>query len=525
MANFIFDNPKRGNVLVFANPSVTVSAPEQHQPMDSDFLRWLKDPNAIRIVLIEAVARVNGVETTRYISNYGWKSGPADTPANTHYEPIMTTGVQYTEQLSLTGQASLSTGDIEIDNTNGTRESWLSDIWTNRTIKAWIGDERWSRDKFQPFFNGVMAPIARKSPTKLALKLRDKSKRLDGAITEHKLGGTGVNAESIIPLCFGECHNVTPLLIDEGLLKYQVHDGAIEGFIEVRVSGQRVAYIPDVATGTFILVRQPTGPVTCSVWGDKFQGVYRNTVSSLIQRIVTGFGKDYDRFTTDDLDLANLNNFEINNQQAVGLYISDRTNVLIACQMLANSVSAQISMSRLGLLRLIKLGLSKAPTVRDVLQHEFVANDDGTTINPVSTIDPVAAIKINYCKNWTQQKGLITDIPAEHLSLFASDWLTVSAVNPQIKDDYRLSGEVIPTESMLLDEAEAQAQADWQLDLWKDAHATYEAIGYPELLELQLGQEIMVYNDQDSMSQGKRAFIMRLSPDYDNGNVRVGFLV
>lgn len=525
MANLIFDNPKRGNVLVFTNPSQVTTGVGDYPPMDTNFLAWLKDPDAIRVVLIEATAMVDGVETVRYMSNVGWKSGPNDVPPNTHYEPIVTTGVQFTEQLSLTGQASLSVGDIEIDNTNGTRESWLDDIWTNRSIKAWIGDERWPRNKFERFFNGVMAPIARKSPTKLALKLRDKSKRLDGAMTEHKLGGEGANADAIIPLCFGECHNVTPLLIDAGLLRYQVHDGPIEGIIEVRVNGQPVAFTADNSTGTFILTRQPAGAVTCDVWGDKFEGLYRNTVASLIRRIVTGFGKLVDRFDESDLDVNNLNMFEINNQQAVHLYISDRTNVLIACQMLANSVGAQISMSRLGLLRLIKIALPATGTVRPVYQHEFVANDDGTTLTPSGNIDPVAAIKLNYAKSYTVQKGLVTDIRAEDIEMFASEWLTVTSVDPDTQSDHKLSGEVLPTDTQLIDEAEAQAEANRQLALWKEVHIPYEGDGYPELLELQLGQPIMVYNDHNSMSEGKPGIVMRLTPDWDNCHVRVGFLV
>lgn len=526
MTNLVFDSSRTpSGALIFDNPTRTVGGGQIYPPMSADFLAWLKNPDAIRVVLIEAVAMVDGVEVTRYMSNKGWKSGPNDTPMNTHYEPIVTTGVQFTEQLSLTGQASLSVGDIEIDNGNGARESWLDDIWTNRPIKAWIGDERWARDKFRLFFNGVMAPIARKSPTKIALKLRDKSKRLDAAMTERKLGGNGPNADSIIPLCFGECHNITPLLIDAGLLKYQVHDGAIEGFIDVRVNGKPVAFIPDVATGTFILVRQPAGAVTCSVWGDKFGGVYRNTVSSLIQRIVTGFGKDVDRFTNDDLDLVNLNTFEVNNQQAVGLYISDRTNVLIACQMLASSLGAQISMSRLGQMRLIQIALPALGSSRAVLQSEFVADDNGKTITPNSNIDPVAAVKLAYCKNWTPQKGLLTDIPADALDLLESDWLTVSAVDPVVKIKHKLSGDVIQRDTMLIDEAEAQAEADRELNLWKEAHITYEGDGYPELLELQLGQRITVYNDQDSMSEGKEGIVMALTPDWDNCRVKVGFLV
>lgn len=522
MTNFVFDNPKRvSGALVFDSPIRTAVA-TIYPPMDSDFVAWLKDKFAIRLMLFEAVALVNGVETIRYFSNFGWKSGPNDTPANQYYPPLAKTGIQFTQQLSLTGDTSrLATGDIEIDNLNGERESWLDDIWTGRPIRAWIGDERWSRADFVPIFIGVMAPIARKSDTKLALKIRDKSKRLDAAMTEHKLGGDGAAADSIIPLCFGECHNVTPLLIDAGLLKYQVHDGAIEGIIEVRVNGQKVAFIPDVATGTFILVRQPAGTVTCSVWGDKFGGVYRNTVSSLIQRIVTGFGKDTDRFTEADLDLNNLNTFDANNQQAVGLYVNDRTNVLIACQMLASSIGAQISMTRLGLMQLIKLAIPAPGVGRPIYQSEFV---EGTLL-PAGNVDPVAAIKLNFCKNWTPQKGLLTDIPAEHIAMFASDWLTVTSVNPEVKIDHKLSGEVIPDDTMLIDEVEAQAEADRRRDLWSEVHIPYEGDGYPELLDLQLGQPIIIYNDQYSMSDGKSGIVMRLTPDYESGHVKVGVLV
>jgi hypothetical protein len=43
-----------------------------------------------------------------------------------------------------------------------------------------------------------------------------------------------------------------------------------------------------------------------------------------VQRIATGFGKETDRFTLDDLDLANLAAFDAAHPQLVGLYLADR---------------------------------------------------------------------------------------------------------------------------------------------------------------------------------------------------------
>ncbi len=523
MGNLVFQNPHQAGALFFDNPHSLGPGGANEIPLSTDLITWLRNSTGIRLVLVKAMALINGVETPVYMSNHGWKSGPNDNPPNTHYAPIIKSGVQFSEQLQVKASSSLSLsmGDIEIDNVDGVRENWLDYIFTNRTIEAWIGDERWAFASFHRIFNGVMAPIARKSTTKLALKLRDKSKLLDAAMTEHKLGGLTANADSIIPICLGECHNITPLLINPALLQYQVNDGPIEGFIEVRVNGVQVAYIGDPATGTFVLLREPSGTVTCDVWGDKFGGVYRNTVGSLIRRVVTGYGKEMDRFTNADLDLVNLDQFEIDNPQAVGIYISDRTNVLVACQMLASSVGAQMSMSRLGLLRLIKIALPANGTVRKVYQHEFVAD----SLTPVGTIDPVAAIKLNFCRNWSPQKGIVSDIPAEAISLFESDVLTVSAVNETVRDQHKLSTEVIATDTYLVDQAEAQAMADAELEMWQEVHIPYEGEGFPELLELQIGQPVLIYYDDFSMSAGVPGIVMRLTPDWDNCHVRVGFLV
>jgi hypothetical protein len=304
---------------------------------DAQYLAWLQSGDAIRCVLVEATARVAGVETTRYLSTANYVTGALDAPAHTAYQAVVGGNLTITEKLSIDGSAALSAGDIELSNTGGALDAWLLDVWENRPVTIFMGDVRWPRADFRQLFAGTQAGLGCRDRATLNLGLRDKLQRLNTPVSDTRLGGSTDNKDRLIPLCFGECHNVEPLLIDPALLKYQVHGGAIERIIEVRDDGVPVNFTADLAAGTFTLTAQPAGVITCSVQGDKAGGVYRSTVGALVQRLATGYGKAADRFVAGDLDAANLAAFEAANPQPVGLYLLERTNVLAACADLAAS--------------------------------------------------------------------------------------------------------------------------------------------------------------------------------------------
>jgi hypothetical protein len=236
---------------------------------EAELIKWLKNESAIRCVLMEVGVLVDGVETTRYLSNKGYVTGPLDTPANTIYSPAISGGVSFTESLSLEGEPSLSYGDIELTNVQGDRDSWLNDVWTNRSVQVYIGDATWARSDFYKVFDGVVAGINSRARNKINLKISDTMQRLNTPLSEKKLGGTATNKDSLLPLCFGECHNVTPLISDPANHEYQVHDGAIEDIIEVRDNGVPVNFTKYLATGKFRLSQSPVGTITCSVQGAK----------------------------------------------------------------------------------------------------------------------------------------------------------------------------------------------------------------------------------------------------------------
>ncbi len=488
---------------------------------DADYLAWLKDPSAIRVTLIEVAVNVGGSEITRYLSTRPYVTGSADTPANQFYLPAAVTGVQFTEQLSLTGDASLSAGDIQIHNLNGERDSWLLDIWDNRQVQAFIGDIRWARADFRMIFNGIVATVEAPSRDVLALKIRDKLQQLNTPMIETKLGGTTPNKDSILPLTFGEVHNISALFTNPTTLEYQVHSGAVEDIFEVRDNGLPVSITKTNSTGKFVLNQQSAGAVTVSVQGDKGGGTYRNTISALIQRIVTGYGKASQRFTSGDLDATNLAAFESAHTQPVGAYFSDRTNVLVACQLLAGSVGAQMVMSRLGLLRLMQINLPAGGTPVVIDSTQMVERSLTVSQRPEVT----AALKLGFNRNYTVQADLVTTIPQQHKDLFAQEWLTSATTDSTVATNYKLDTEPTQIDTALQRRTDADAEGARRLAIWKVARTAYKFEGTADLLFLlELGTTVTLYNRRYNLQAGVTGMVISLAPDWDTGRVIVEVL-
>lgn len=487
---------------------------------DNEFQSWLASASALRLILIEVGVVAGGVTTTRYLSNRPYVTGPGDSPANLAYEPVLAGPPSFSEQLSLDGETSLSYGDVALENHEGQRDSWLNDVWVNQPVKAWLGDARWARGEFRLLFDGVVADIDSRDRTTLNLKLRDKMQRLNTPITERKLEGDGANKDALLPLAFGEVHNVTPLLADPVTLEYQVHDGAIEGVIEVRDNGKPVTVTAIPATGKFRLLAQPAGAITASVQGEK-AGNYRNTVGRLIRRIVTAYGKAEDRFTESDLDTASFDAFEADHPQPVGWYVAERDNVLEVCRQLAASVGVCLAMTRTGKLRLVKLELPAGGVPFDVTESHIRQGSLRLAGRP----GVAAAVKVGFCRNWTVQPGLQTSIPAGHRDLFASEWLTETVSDAAVQQAYRLHGEPVQRNTCLLRRTDAQAEALRELALRKVQRSVFEFDGYAELLQLELGQAVTLRHRRYGLGGGVPGVVVSLAPEWDGGTVKVGVMV
>lgn len=534
--------------------------------LNSAFVRrWLASNTAIRGILVEVSVLKQGdtSDTIRYLSSFGYTTNPTDTPANTEYEAIINDGIKFSEKLDLNGNPSLSAGDIEVNNPNGEYDSWLLDTWTNRAINVYFGDPSWPRGDFILIFSGVMSGVDSRTRNSINLQIRDKLQRLNTPISELKYADVAPYPDSsnqspihdpldpldtipdvYLPTLFGEAHNITPVLIDPANLVYCINFGSIKGVIEVRDNGvplSEESFDLNKTKGTIKILYPPAGAITISAKGDNtpqsigIGGDYRNTVASIITRLVTGYGKTEvnpstgqptitpspDRFTAADIDMDNFSAFEQNNQQPVGIFSVARENLLSICQQLASSVGAQLSMSRLGKLRLVSIAIPLSAT-RIIDGSSMIEK----TLQVGSKTTIQGSIKLGFTKNWTVQNSLSTNLPYDHKVLFAQEYSTTIQSDAQVISDNKLTAYPPQQDTLLITQPEAFAEANRRLDIFKKVRTIYKFTGTSELFNLNLGDSIVLINSRFGLTETTGVgLVISLSPDWINSKIIVEVLV
>lgn len=475
---------------------------------DAQFIAWLQSPACTPCVLAEVDdVLVSGTPTDFYLSSRGYVTKGSDTPAHTAYSHPIAGGCNISERLSLQGAGGLAVGDIEVANFNGERDAWLTYVWRNRPVRMYVGDMRWPRADFRLVFSGRVLDLDSSARDRLNIKVRDKLQQLDTPVTDATLGGSTANKDRLLPVCLGECHNVDPLLTNPATLQYQVHAGAVERLIEVRDNGVVVATTNSLGTGKFTLNAALKGAITVSVQGDK-PSAYANTISTLVQRLATGYGAE--PLVSGDLDATNLAAFDSAHPDPVGLYLRDRTTVLEACQRLASSVGAQVVMSAVGELQLVQLGLPAAGTPRVVTGANMLADSLRVSGRP-----PVrAAVRLGYCPNWTVQTGLQTGVPAEHKDLYGQEWLVTTVADAGVASSYQISEAPTQENTLLLRATDALAEATRRLNLWKTQRTVFAYEAFAELLLEPLGAAQTLQHNRFGLSGGVQGQIITVARNW-----------
>lgn len=500
-----------------------------------NYQTWLETPNLVRIALIQAQVLVNGVLTTRYLSTHGV------TVDSIQYLPIIRGQITIDESISTNYSASISYGDIELANNSGEYDGWLNDNWVNKSVKIYVGSAPAVGTSvviadFELIFDGLIDDIDSKSRTTLNLKIRDKLQKLNTSISETLLGNynpqvlssyTNQYQNNLKPLCFGEVHNVTPLLTSSGLLEYMVNLEAVEQIVEVRDNGRPVAFTQagtvTIPAGSFRLLKDPVGTVTCSVQGVKrtvnitgagATTTYTNTASNTIATILTFFGQQLDYTELDSTSFATLGT------QAVGVYIPDRVNVLELCQNIAKSCGLIVTTTRSGKVKLVDLSIPQSATTA-ITESDMLLN----TLQISQKLDVIAGVRLGYAKNWTVQSNLQTGIPAQHRDLYATEWLESLQTDTTVKTNYSVTVEPTLETSYLIDKTEADIVAQKKLDLFKIPRKVYTMTCTARLLNVQVGDAVTLTASRFGLNSGVLGRVISTKPNWLRGKIEIGILV
>ncbi|MBK7493604.1 MAG: hypothetical protein IPI17_17970 [Nitrosomonas sp.] len=483
---------------------------------DAQYQAWLESDDAYRCVLVEPVANVSSVETTFYLSNMPYANG------SVLYDALLVGGsVKTSEAMSLdSGEAEYTLGMIQVANFDGELDAWFDYVWANRSITVYFGDVRWPKSDFRTFA-GTIRDIQPVDRLTLGFVMRDKMERLNYPITETKLGGSTNNKDELVPLAFGEPHNIRPLQTNPATLEYQVHGGAIERFTEVRDNEVPVSITGNTSTGKFILSASPAGIVTASIQGDKYSGTYITKAADIVTALTTRYGQSTNRFTSGDLDTASLATFNTANPQPLGLYIDSNMTVREAVKDVAASVGAQPVLTRQNKLKLLKLDVPSSGEVMAITEDDIVEGSLRMTQKlPVQT-----SFKIGYARNWQVQEPVDARVTPAAKDLFAKEWLTYTATDSTAKALYRQMEEPEQIDTYLIRETDAQTLANFYLALFGTIRQVWEFSAKPKVMSLNLGDTVTIAADHINGGAVTYGMVVRLDIGWVDREITVGVLI
>jgi hypothetical protein len=515
----------------------------------AELVAWLKSTNTTRVVLVEiqnvivydhppipgGTTPANGSTKTFYLSNKPYAS------TTRLYDACISGGVSFTESISLTGSPTIGYGDIEVFNAidsdrKGERDWWLRCIWDAKLVNILIGDVAWAYADFYNIFTGTVRGIDSKGRTSLNLILTDRMQELNVAVSDTVLGGTTTAKDKLVPLTFGECFNITPLLADPTVPSYKVHTGRIERIIEVRDNGAPVSFSGNISTanlnaGTFALTYPPYGTITCSVQGSAPGGVYRQYVGEIIRHILTSYGRQLS--DANYIDNASFTAFDATNSSKAqaGIYLEGRENVLDVCNRLANSVGAYVTLGLDGKFRLTQL---KADITGITPDFVVTQTDMETNSFVVREKVPVqGSVKLSYCKNWTvQPSGLAAGLVAPNVSVLGYENYYVSNFDQTTLTQYGQTKEPPAKETLLITETsgvttitDATKECDRLVALYKTPRFIYSATYFSHMLVAEIGQTIQITHPRYGLGSGKIGTIVEINRDWLKGRVTLGVFI
>lgn len=488
------------------------------------------------IYLVEVTgASAGGAITIFRYGTEGYVTLPTDTPANTYWEGrVKTPGLLRQSMFSsgrTSGESEVGYGVIELVNNDGALDHLIDYAFDGWPLKIYtLEDDNASFSSAVVRFSGTMEQ-AEFDDTLMVLRVRDLMQSLDKPIQTVTYAGTNVGASGlegssdslkgkVKPLAFGTVFNVAPAQANTTALIYQVNDGPIStcnvfdrgialtkgadytSLDDLKDNIPAAGHYRVLPThGYFRLGSTPSGMVTADV----VQSAAGTSTADTIQAIMamTGVGALHAP------DVAALNGI---NPAPVGIYINSETTVLQAISDLTNSIGAYCMFDNESRLRLGRLELPSG-TPDHTLDDWEILDISRTVSSDTERGIPAYKVTVKYGRNYVVQT--MTDIAAAaqvQSERRGIDYRNASNQDDSVKLQYPLSEELV-RETLLVNEADAQAEASRLLNIYKTRRDFFEVTCRTDK-QIEIGQTVHVTYPRFLLNNGKLLRVLAVEPDY-----------
>jgi hypothetical protein len=457
---------------------------------DEEYLHWLSDTTALRVILGEFTAYDEGTVVIHRVGTEYFSTSPTDTPPNTIYTGALIGEPTFTSRSteSYGGSTFISFGSVNVDNTDGRIDNWIMQSFAGREAILKIGSPDWNIDDFRVIFNGVSDRLDIPNDGSLEIFIKDKQRLLDAPIQTNRMNAVDDDAGVEIPLCYGECYNISPLLDSENENRYVIHDGSIEAIDNVYVNGiVTTALSKSLGEGYFTLNSDPDGTVTADVKGSN-DGGYANTIPGIAERMVARVSPTVAPGSTQRLqrDWGTA---------VTGVYITQRSNLLDVLDSLG--VGFRYGFDRDGVFSFAPLEDPGTPVV--TIDNIETHGDLGLIKGDV----PVWKSTVGYKKNYTAQTSVAEGASDVHRSYVAKAYtLFTSSEDLEIKTECVIAQEPDFVHTPFIHESDAKDESSRLLALYGKQRYIATVSAYSRPLSLSIGDTIRLQDGRFGLQDG-----------------------
>lgn len=478
---------------------------------DPQYVAWLRS-NEPKVLLAEIDFYDTAEESvsTEYISDKGYNTRWSEGVEHRPYPDYI---VSVPSAKRTLGSGRPARGELIVDNTAGARDHWLTQYkFDGRKIRLLYGSPAWEYADFRQVFVGVVKARYARGTTELVFKLRDPEDFLDQPIQSDTVA-TGPNASDYLPVIYGDCYNLSPILIDGTTHVYQISDIEIDAVTLVKDNGKGpVSHTADLAAGTITLTGSPVGNITVDAVGCKVSGSALVLAGEIIDHIIT----TRTELPSEFYDAAAFTALDVEIDWEHNIYVTGRTTARQVIDQILDSIGAKLSRTETGAITVVRVAQPAETADFTIGQDDFKSESFVVRSSEL----PWKKARLGYRRNYTVQESLDTVLTEDERANLGREYLIVEDTNDVIEiHPLAIEPELITTTLTL--KADAEAFLAQQMTLYSVERHAFELVVYAVLYQFPLGSTVQLAHDRFGFDAGLNCLVYDTDSVFTSGKARL----